>query len=275
MRNISRRKKIILGAIAGDVFGSIYEWNNIKTSEFNLFNDECKITDDTVLSIAIADSLLNNCDFKNTVLLYGRKYRDYPYGPGFLNWLYTDEQNPYNSYGNGSAMRVSAIGALFNDLSSVLLYAKKSAEITHNHPEGIKGAQAVASAIYLAKSGMNKNEIKDFITSEFDYDLNFTLDNIRPTYKFDLTCQGSVPQAIVAFLESKNYENAIKLAISIGGDSDTIACITGGIASAYYNQIPSEILEFVFHKLPLEFKEILERFESLEFDSSQYKQDIN
>lgn len=273
MRN--NRKQIVLGAIAGDVFGSIYEWNNIKTSEFNLFNNECKITDDTILSIAIADSLLNNCNFNNTVLMYGRKYSNYPYGPGFLNWLSSEEQNPYNSYGNGSAMRVSAIGALFNDLNSVLLYAKKSAEITHNHPEGIKGAQAVASAIFLAKSGKNKTEIKDFIISEFKYDLNFTLDDIRPTYQFDVSCQGSVPHAIVAFLESESYENAIKLAISIGGDSDTIACITGGIASAYYNEIPLEITAFVFNKLPEEFKEILDRFENLEFDYSKVNFDIN
>ena len=213
------------------------------------------------------DSLLNNCDFKSTLLIYGRKYRSFTYGPGFLNWLSSEEQNPYNSYGNGSAMRVSAIGALFNDLPSVLLYSRKSAEITHNHPEGIKGAQAIAAAIYLAKSGKKKNEIKDFITSEFNYDLNFILNNIRPSYKFDITCQGSVPQALVAFLESKSYENAIKLAISIGGDSDTIACMTGGIAAAYYNKIPSEISKFVLNKLPIEFIEVLDRFENLEFDS--------
>lgn len=269
------RKQIVLGAIAGDVFGSIYEWNNIKTAEFNLFNDECKITDDTVLSIAIADSLLNNCNFKNTLLMYGRKYSSYPYGPSFVNWLSSEEQNPYYSYGNGSAMRVSAIGAFFNDLSSVINYAKKSAEITHNHPEGIKGAQAVAAAIFLAKSGKNKKDIKDYITLEFKYDLNFTLENIRSSYQFDVSCQGSVPQAIVAFLESNSYENAIKIAISIGGDSDTIACITGGIASAFYKEISSEITEFVLNKLPIEFKEILEKFEKLEFDNIQDNFDIN
>jgi ADP-ribosylglycohydrolase len=157
----------------------------------------------------------------------------------------------------------------------VLNYAKKTAEITHNHPEGIKGAQAVAAAIFLAKSGKNKKDIKDYITSEFKYDLNFTLNNIRSSYQFDVSCQGSVPQAIVAFLESNNYENAIKLAISIGGDSDTIACITGGIASAYYNELPSEISEFVLNKLPIEFKEILERFENLEFHNNQDNFDIN
>jgi ADP-ribosylglycohydrolase len=264
----NNRKQIILGAIAGDIFGSIYEFNNLNISDFNLFNDNCKITDDTVLTIAIADSLLNNSDFKSTLISYGRKYSSFNYGPGFLNWLYSEEQNPYNSYGNGSAMRVSAIGALFNDIKTVLLNAKKSAEITHNHPEGIKGAQAIAAAIYLAKSGKNKNEIKDFISSEFNYDLNFTLDKIRSIYKFDLTCQGTVPQSIVAFLESESYENAIKLAISIGGDSDTIACMTGGIASAYYNEIPSEILEFVLNRLPLQFKEILEKFENLEIHNN-------
>jgi ADP-ribosylglycohydrolase len=251
----------IIGAIAGDVIGSVYEWNNIKTTDFDLFNTQCKYTDDTVLTIAVADSILNNKDFSNTIWEYGRKYRGRGYGGNFRNWLDSDNPKPYGSFGNGSAMRVSAVGYAFNDLQTVLDVAKQTADVTHNHPEGIKGAQATASAIYLARNGKLKKEIKDYLIKTFDYDLDFTLDSIRPTYSFDVTCQGSVPQAIVAFLESTDFENSIRLAISIGGDSDTIACITGGIAAAYYKEIPKRILEFVSSKLPNEFIEILNRFD--------------
>jgi ADP-ribosylglycohydrolase len=158
-------------------------------------------------------------------------------------------------------MRASAVGFAFNDLETVMEVAKQSAEVTHNHPEGIKGAQATATAIFLARQGKTKPEIKDFISQTFNYNLDFTLDEIRPTYPFDETCQGTVPQAIVAFLESTDFENAIRLAISIGGDSDTVACITGGIASAFYKHIPKEILDFVAEKLPLEYIEIMNQFD--------------
>ena len=205
--------------------------------------------------------ILNNKDFSNTIWEYGRKYRGRGYGGNFRNWLDSDNPKPYGSFGNGSAMRVSAVGYAFNDLQTVLDVAKQTADVTHNHPEGIKGAQATASAIYLARNGKLKKEIKDYLIKTFDYDLDFTLDSIRPTYSFDVTCQGSVPQAIVAFLESTDFENSIRLAISIGGDSDTIACITGGIAAAYYKEIPKRILEFVSSKLPNEFIEILNRFD--------------
>src|SRR5690606_17885999 len=179
----------------------------------------------------------------------------------FSFWLSEGTLKPYGSFGNGSAMRASAAGFAFNDVETVLDVAKQSAEVTHNHPEGIKGAQATATAILLARQGKSKQEIKDYLTRTFDYNLDFTLDEIRPTYDFDETCQGSVPQAIVAFLESSDFENAIKLAISIGGDSDTIACITGGIASAFYKHIPTEILHFVIDILPNEFVEIIYKFD--------------
>ncbi len=251
----------IIGAVIGDVIGSVFEWDNTKTVDFNIFNARCTFTDDTVLTIAIADSILHKKDFAKTVLEYGRKYADRGYGGRFSSWLKYGDLKPYNSFGNGSAMRVSSVAFAFDDIETVLEVAKDTAEITHNHPKGIKGAQAIASAIFFARKNTTKEEIKNFITSTFDYDLDFTLDEIRPDYDFDVTCQGSVPQAIVSFLESENFENAIRLAVSLGGDSDTIACMTGGIASAYYKKIPQEILDFVASKLPLEFIEIIKEFD--------------
>ncbi len=251
----------IIGAVIGDVIGSVFERNNIKTTNFDLFNSKCDYTDDTVLTIAVAECILNNKNFAKTIWEYGRNYRGRGYGGSFRNWLQQDNLKPYGSFGNGSAMRASAVGFAFDNIETVLDIAKQTAEVTHNHPEGIKGAQATATAIFLARKGKSKQEIKDYITSTFNYDLGFTLDEIRPTYKFDVTCQGSVPQAIVAFLESSDFENAIRLAISIGGDSDTIACITGGIASAYYKQIPKEIIDFVVDKLPGEYIEIMNKFD--------------
>lgn len=251
----------VLGSVIGDVIGSVYEWNNVKTTDFALFTANSNFTDDTVLTIAVADCILNNKDFSKTIWEYGRKYSGRGYGGNFINWLNSYDRIPYGSFGNGSAMRVSPVGFAFNDIEAVLKAAKQSAEVSHNHPEGIKGAQATAIAIFLARKGKTKEEIREFITSNFNYNLDFTLDEIRPAYKFDVTCQGSVPQAILAFIESSDFENAIRLAISIGGDSDTIACITGGIASAYYKQIPTEILEFVVDKLPNEFIEIINKFD--------------
>ncbi|MDR3227615.1 MAG: ADP-ribosylglycohydrolase family protein [Prevotellaceae bacterium] len=251
----------MIGAIAGDIIGSVYEWHNVKTTEFALFSEKSKFTDDTVLTVAVADSLLNNKDFAKTIWEYGNRNRGRGYGGRFRAWLDNKNPQPYLSYGNGSAMRVSAVGFAYNNLEEVLEVAKQTAEVTHNHPEGIKGAQAVAAAVFLAKQGKTKEEIKKYVSETFLYNLDFSLDEIRPTYTFDVSCQGSVPQSIVAFLESTDFENAIRLAISIGGDSDTIACIAGGIASAYYKVIPNEILNFVYDKLPNEFIEILDEFD--------------
>ncbi len=252
----------IIGAVIGDVIGSVFEWNNTKTVDFNFFNARCTFTDDTVLTMAIADCILHNKDFAKTVLEYGRKYSNRGYGGRFASWLKYGTLKAYNSFGNGSGMRVSSVGFAFDDIETVLDVAKQTAEITHNHPEGIKGAQAIASAIFLARQNKSKEEIKNFISSTFDYNLDFTLDEIRPDYEFDVTCQGSVPQAILAFIESEDFENAIRLAISLGGDSDTIACMTGGIASAYYKNIPQDILDFVASKLPVEFIEIIKEFDA-------------
>ena len=256
-------KQTILGAIAGDVIGSVYEFNNTRTTDFPLFKRETTFTDDTVMTIAIADAILHNKDFAQTILDYGKRYPNRGYGTSFFNWLAHDTPAPpYNSWGNGSAMRVSAVGFAYNDLDKVLKKAEKTAVVTHNHPEGIKGAQATAAAIFLARTGKNKAEIKAYIEQKFGYDLDFTLDEIRPTFPFDESCQGTVPQSIVAFLESTDYDSAIRLAISLGGDSDTIACITGGIAIAFYKEMSQVIVDKIRREyLPPAFVTIIDEFD--------------
>lgn len=253
-------KETIFGAIAGDVIGSTYEFKNEKSTNINIFVEDSKFTDDTVLTIAVADAILNNKDFGKTIWEYGNKYFDCGYGGSFIKWLTDENPQPYDSWGNGSGMRVSPVGWAYSSLEQTLEAAKKSAECTHNNPEGIKGAQVVASAIYLARNGFSKIAIKDYITAAFGYDLNFKLDDIREKYKFYVSCQNSIPQAIVAFLESSNFESAIRLAISIGGDSDTISAMAGSVSIAYYNEIPDNIYNFVKSKLPQEFIDIIEQF---------------
>ena len=254
------REKMILGAIAGDVIGSVYEWHNVKSMNFNLFSPKSTFTDDSVLTIATMDVLINKEDYAEVYQKYGRKYFGKGYGSNFRSWIYSNNPKPYNSWGNGSAMRVSPVGWFCTNMEDVLQEAKRSAEVTHNHPEGIKGAQAAASAVFLARNGKTKNEIKDFITGTFNYDLERSIDEIRPDYNFVVSCQGSVPEAIIAFLESTDYENAIRLAVSIGGDSDTIACITGGIAEAFYGKIPDNIIDNVSGILTTELKNIIKIF---------------
>lgn len=251
----------MIGAIAGDIIGSVYETFNVKTKDFPLFIKSSRFTDDTVLTIAVTDCLLNQKDYAKTLQEYGRKYPKKKYGSSFYKWIFTENPKPYNSFGNGSAMRVSSIGFYHETISDVLEAAKNSAEVTHNHIEGIKGAQAIASTIFLARQGKSKREIKEFIENKFEYNLSRSIDDIRPDYQFDITCQGSVPESIISFLESVDYEDAIRNAISIGGDSDTLACMTGGIAQAYYKKIPSEIDLEVRKRLPPEFLILLERFE--------------
>lgn len=253
----------LFGAVIGDVIGSVFEWNNVKTTEFDLFCDKSDFTDDTILSIAVADCLLSGKDYTKTYQEYGRKYPDRSYGGYFNNWLKSEDPKPYNSWGNGSAMRVSACGCFYDTLEETLAEAKRSALPTHNHREGIKGAQSIAAAIFLARTGSGKKKIKQYIQDIFRYDLDRKIKDIREVYVFDETCQGSVPEAIIAFLESTDFENAIRLAVSIGGDSDTIACITGGIALAYYKELPSEIANKTWDLLPEEFKEIIIQFNSL------------
>ncbi len=259
----------MIGAVSGDIIGSVYEWNNIKTTEFLILSDDLFFTDDTVLTIATADCILNKKDFASTYRNYCMKYPGRGYGGSFIKWAESGSNLPYNSWGNGSAMRVSPVGFAFDDMELALKIAEKSAAVTHNHPEGIKGAKSVTAAVLLAKQGKSKEEIKAFIENEFKYDLSESIDSIRSWYSFDVSCQGSVPQAIRAFYESVSFEDAIRKAISIGGDSDTIACITGGIAEAFYKVIPENIKFAVFNIIDDEMKKIISDF------YHQYLPDIN
>jgi ADP-ribosyl-[dinitrogen reductase] hydrolase len=253
-------KKLILGAIIGDVIGSVYEWNNVKTTDFELFSKATDFTDDSVLTFATMDSILNGIDYSKSYQYYGRRFPHRGYGGNFQYWIHQKNPQPYNSWGNGSAMRVSPVGWAYNTLDEVLHEAERSASVTHNHPEGIKGAQATASAVFLARTGHSKREIKTFIEDRFSYDLERHLDEIRKTYVFDVSCQGSVPEAIMAFLESNDFEHAIRLAISIGGDSDTIACITGGISEAFYKEVPDFIIDILLGIIPNELVDLVKKF---------------
>jgi ADP-ribosylglycohydrolase len=251
---------LILGAITGDVIGSVFEWHNVKTSDFELFSRRTTFTDDSVMTVATMDALLSGGDYAETYQRYGRRYEGRGYGGHFHGWIYESNPKPYNSYGNGSAMRVSPVGWCFDTLEATLSEAEKSAACTHNHPEGIKGAQATAATIFLARTGKSKDEIKQYVADTFSYDLGRTCDEIRPVYHFDVSCQGTVPEAIIAFLESSDFENAIRLGISLGGDSDTLACITGGIAEAFYGGVPDAIAEKVKRLLPAQMLRVVEEF---------------
>ena len=250
----------MIGGIAGDIIGSVYEGHNIKRTDFPLFGPWNRFTDDTVLTIAVADVILHGGDYIDTFKEYVRLYPQRGYGSHFYRWALSDSRKPYYSFGNGSAMRVSPVGFVLNTLDEVLEEAQRSAEVTHNHPEGIKGAQAVAVSVFLARKGCSKQYIKDYITNTFSYDLDRTVEHIRLKYRFDVSCQGSVPEAIIAFLESTDFESAIRLAVSLGGDSDTIACMTGGMAEAYYGGVPEDIQEQVFRKLDSRQKGIVNAF---------------
>jgi ADP-ribosylglycohydrolase len=250
----------MIGAIAGDIIGSVYEHHQIKTKEFPLFHPQCRFTDDTVLTVAIADAILSGRPYIESVREIGRRYSGAGYGEAFIRWLHSDDPRPYKSWGNGSAMRVSPVGFAFQSEEEVLRQAKMTAEISHNHPEGIKGAQATALAVFLARTGIGKEQIRSRIAKKFGYDMNRTADNIRPAYSFDLSCQGTVPEAIIAFLDSDSYEDAVRNAISLGGDSDTLACITGGIAEAFYGDITEEIQEKVQECLAPDLWQVTETF---------------
>ena len=258
------------GAILGDIIGSPYEFDRgAKIKAFPLFIEKSHFTDDTVMTIAVASALLcvpRDYDTIFTVVMdsmqkWGHKYPHAGYGGKFREWLKSEDPKPYGSFGNGSAMRVSAAGWLYDTAELTRLVARLTAEVTHNHPEGIKGAEAVASAIFLARTGESKQIIKKYIEDEFGYDLSRTLDKIRPNYHMDITCQGSVPEAITAFLESTDFEDAVRNAVSIGGDTDTIACITGSIAEAYYGLTPIQEEECL-KRIPNKMKDVLRRFDS-------------
>ena len=252
----------MLGSIAGDVIGSVYEHYRIKITDFPLFHDRCRFTDDTVMTVAVAEAILSRTGYAAAMKSFGRKYPHAGYGSAFKNWIFEDEVRPYNSWGNGSAMRVSPIGLAFDDLDTVLLEAARSAEVSHNHAEGIKGAQATALAVLMARKGESKEQIRQEVSRRFGYNLARTVDEIRPAYHFDVSCQGTVPEAIIAFLDSSSFEDAVRKAISLGGDSDTLACITGGIAQAFYKGVPPEIAARVRKVLPRELLDVVDRFSS-------------
>ncbi len=250
----------LLGAIIGDIIGSPYEHSFIKTEEFPLFIEKSTFTDDTVLTVAIADGVMGDRDYSKSLRQYHRLYPDRGYGDSFYLWASSETSKPYGSFGNGSAMRVSPIGFAFNDLESVVLEATRSAEVTHNHTEGIKGAQATASAVFLARIGKTKREIADYIESSFDYDLTEPIASVRKWYSFDPTSHGTVPHSIRAFLESKDFVDAIRKAVSLGGDSDTLACIAGSIAHAYYRHIPDRVVEEAVHLLDDRLRSVTQEF---------------
>ncbi len=274
----------MLGAIIGDTIGSVYEFENIKTTEFDLFSPESIYTDDSVITLAVAHWLFNDKTYNTQTLVDTVVYfaNEYPcpkggYGDRFLEWLtypdvgveeverdngtkgivFRELRKPYNSWGNGSAMRTSAVGWMFDTLEETERIAALQAGITHNHPEGIKGAQAVSAAIFMARNGMSKEAIKLYIESKYGYDLSKTCDEIRPNYQYDESCQGTVPQAITAFLESVDFETCLRLSVSLGGDCDTLTCISAAIAEAFYKDIPRWIVDEMWKRLPAHFKEIL------------------
>lgn len=248
------------GAIIGDIAGSAYEFAPIKSKTIDLFPPEADYTDDTVLTIAVADAIMNNKSYKDSIVLRGRLYPRESYGTRFRQFLMSPDPQPYNSFGNGSAMRVSPVGWAFENEEEVLRQAKLSAEVSHNHPEGIKGAQSVALAIFMARKGATKEDIRNRISKDFGYDLNRITDDIREDYLFDETCQGSVPESIIAFLDSEDFEDAIRNAISLGGDSDTQAAIAGSIAEAFYGGVPGELWEKSWVYLSPELKEVVDEF---------------
>lgn len=259
----SMSSSYLMGAIIGDIAGSRFESHPHKNSDdfqmIVLQNRNCHFTDDTVLTIAVADALINQKPYDETIRHWAKKYPGAGYGKSFRKWMSDKTMGAYKSWGNGSAMRVSPCGYL-PTLEKVLHEAKVSAECTHNHEEGIKGAQATAACIFLARNGKSKEEIKKYIMETFDYDLERTVKNIRPSYQFDSSCQGSVPEAIIAFLEGNNFKDTIRLAISLGGDADTQAAIAGSIAQAYYMHIPEKLEKFAREKLNDDMIEVIDKF---------------
>lgn len=260
----------MLGAITGDIIGSRFEFNGTKSTAFDLLGHGCRFTDDSAMTLAVAEWLLDDTNLTHEVLeqkmvKYGELDPEAGYGGKFYDWLFRPDKlwedgirRPYNSWGNGSAMRVSPVGWMFDTLEETEQVAEISASITHNHPEGIKGAQATAAAVFMARNGASKEAIRSYISNRFGYDLNRTIEEIRPKYRFEVSCQKSVPEAVIAFLDSKDYESAVRLAVLLGGDADTQACIAGGIAEAFYGMPDDLVMDIGCHLLPV-FKDVIIR----------------
>ena len=275
----------MFGAILGDIIGSPYEfdWSD-KTKDFPLFSKRSKFTDDSVMTIAVADALMgasaNDSDdiirkkLVSSLQDWGGRYPAAGYGGMFRHWLITENPRPYNSFGNGSAMRVSAVGWMYDDIETTRRIARLSADITHNHPEGIKGAEATASAIFLARTGYSKEEIKEYIINEFHYDLSRTCDEIRPTYHHVESCQETIPEAITAFLEGESFEDVIRTAVSLGGDCDTLTAIAGSIAEAFYG-VDAELQMECFQRLPDDLAAVLMKFYMNFYIANENEEEIN
>lgn len=257
------------GAILGDMIGAPYEFDRGgKTKDFPLFTEDSQFTDDTVMTIAVAEALLDTLGQPDEAVLaalvqhmqaWGRRYPDAGYGARFIHWLYAADPRPYGSFGNGSAMRASAAGWLFDDIDTVRHMARLTAQVSHDHPEGLKGAEATAGAIYLARTGSGKAEIREFVEREFHYDLSRSCDEIRPAYRHVESCQKTVPEAVTAFLEGESFEDVIRTAVSLGGDCDTLTCIAGSIAEAFYG-VPEVLIEACRQRLDAQILEVVDRF---------------
>lgn len=248
----------MIGAIVGDVVGSVYEWRNHRSKEFPLFHPNAFFTDDSLCTIAVADCLLTGGDPAERLRHWGRRYPDLGYGGRYRHWLNGDDPRPYGSFGNGAAMRVSPAAFLASSLDEARRFARRVTEVTHNHPEGIKGALATTDAIWLSFEGAGPGEIRHHLSTTYGYDMARTVDSIRPGYEFDESCQGTVPEAIICALEASGFEDALRNAISIGGDSDTVACIAGGVAEARFG-VPGEIAEAGLGRLTGELRDIVEK----------------
>ena len=254
----------MLGALVGDIIGSTYEWYNTKRTDFELFEKGCRFTDDSVMTLAVAKWLTEDKEHSKKGLIkcmqsLGQEHPDAGYGGHFYSWLFTENPQPYNSWGNGAGMRVSPVGLYAITLEEALELAEITASVSHNHPEGVKGAQAIAASVFLCKEGRSKQKIKEYVEQTFGYNLHRTIAEIRPRYGFDVSCQGSVPEAIIAFLEGNSFDEVIRLAISLGGDSDTIGCMAGAIAACRY-PIPDDIAERCDSLLTEDLRDIKDRF---------------
>ena len=250
----------MFGAIVGDVIGSHYEHFPTKRTDFDFFQVHSCVTDDSVLTVAVADWILHGGKLYDYFHDYVQRYPTAGYGGTFINWARCRDTKPYKSWGNGSAMRVSPVAYTRDSLEEILSLAKLSSCVTHNHPDGVAGAQATAGSIFLARTGHSKSEIRDFVSERFSYNLSRRIDDIRETYSFDVSCAGSVPESIIAFLESDSFESAIRLAISLGGDADTMACIAGSIAEPFYGGVPEELKQTAKGYLDQKLLAVVEKF---------------
>jgi ADP-ribosylglycohydrolase len=273
VKHVGRKSSFcLLGALAGDIIGAPYEFERQKSTDFPLFSVYSTLTDDSILTLAVADAIVNDRGYSECIREYAQNYPHSGFGGMFRSWMVSKDPHPYNSFGNGSAMRVSPVGWAFNSVEDVLREAEASAAVTHNHLEGIKGAQSVALSIYLARNGASKDHIKREVISRFGYDLSKTIEEIRPSYEFNETCQETVPQAIIAFMESQNFEDAIRIAISLGGDADTLAAITGSIGEAFYGGVPEVIASEVKRRTPQVLWGVVEMF-SQKFGGQLWKEE--